>query len=84
MDWPTTILLVLIGIGVVAGVALGAYQWVTNPAKVTALAVFLFKQLMPRILRYIFARMTPELEEEKNACIDSGGTWDNWRKRCKR
>jgi len=38
---------------------------------------------VPDIVKYLSARNTFAIEEKMHECVKRGGTWDNFRKKCR-
>lgn len=72
-------LLVALTVGVGIGVVLAA----RNPATWTALGSAVAKAVLPKIQEMILKRNPPEIEKKMHECLRRGGTWDNFRKRCR-
>lgn len=76
---PEVIGWIIVGIGLLIGAVL-----VGKRASFWAeFVVRLSKVLGPLVWAYLTKRMTAEQEDAKNACLRSGGKWDNFRKRCR-
>ena len=50
--------------------------WMGLVKEVIALAV-------PDIIKYITTRNTFDIEQKMHECVRRGGTWDNFRKKCR-
>ena len=80
MTWQEGVAVVVI----VAGLGAGAFLVAQRPAFWIEFGARLLKALLPRVVTYLTKRMPPEQEEDMRRCIRSGGTWDNFRKKCRR
>lgn len=75
MNWLEIAAIVMLFLGIGAGGFLVAQR----PAFWLGMLTVAIKAAMPHILR----RMPPEQEQAMRDCIRRGGTWDNFRKRCR-
>jgi|SanBayMetagenome_1026888.scaffolds.fasta_scaffold53557_2 hypothetical protein len=64
-------------------VAAGGFLAARNPAFWYTLTSAVISAALPKIIEYITRRNTPEVEARMQECIRRGGTWDNFKKRCK-
>lgn len=71
------VLAVLLGAGAAAFLVLRSPSfWISMGKQITA-------ALMPEIIRVISKRNSPEIEAKMHECYRRGGTWDNFRKKCR-
>lgn len=68
---------------VLIGVGAAGFLVAQRPSFWYGLAIHAAKDLKPIILGYILKRNPPEIEAKMRDCIRRGGTWDNFRKRCR-
>ncbi len=69
---------------ILAGLGAGAFLVAQRPAFWIEFGARLIKAIMPRVVTYLTRRMPERQEEEMRRCVRMGGTWDNFRKKCRR
>ncbi len=70
---------ILVGLGLVAG----AFIFARRPSFWIEFGVRVFRAVKPAVMEYLLRRNTPEVEARMHDCLRRGGTWDNFRKRCR-
>lgn len=65
------------------GLGAGAFLVAQRPTFWVGLGTHLLTALWPHIVKYVMKRNTPEVEAQMQECHRRGGTWDNFRKRCR-
>lgn len=80
MTWQEGVAVVV----VLAGLGAGAFLVAQRPAFWIEFGARLIKAMMPRVITYLTKRHPPHIEKQMQDCIRRGGTWDNFRKRCRR
>lgn len=65
------------------GLGAGAFLVAQRPAFWLGLGSHMLKSAWPHVVKYVTKRNTPEVEAEMQACHRRGGTWDNFRKKCR-
>ncbi|MEN6644299.1 MAG: hypothetical protein ABFE08_17810 [Armatimonadia bacterium] len=68
---------------VILGLFAGAFLYGRRPAFWIEFGVRIFTAVRPAVWNYLTKRMSPEDEARMHACIRRGGTWDNFRKKCR-
>lgn len=68
---------------ILVGVGAAGFLVAQRPSFWYGLAAHVAKDLWPIIFKYISKRNPPEIEAKMHDCIRRGGTWDNFRKRCR-
>lgn len=79
MTWFEVVAVVVMLLGFGAGAFLAAQR----PAFWYGLGQAMFSALWPSIAKYVTKRNTPEIEARMAECVRRGGTWDNFRKKCR-
>ena len=79
MTWQEAVATIVILLGLGAG----AYMVAQRPAFWIEFGSRSLTALWPYIWRYISRRNSAEIEAEMQECYRRGGTWDNFRKKCK-
>lgn len=79
MSWQEGVAVGLVCLGLLAGGYLAAQR----PAFWMEFGSRVLLALAPKIWAYVSKRNTPEIEQQMADCVRRGGTWDNFRKRCK-
>lgn len=80
MTWQEGVAVVV----VLAGLGAGAFLVSQRPSFWIEFGARLIKAMMPRAITYLTKRHPPHIEKQMQDCIRRGGTWDNFRKRCRR
>ena len=76
--------LLWLGGAVILGVAAFAvYRAFQSPDFVAGLTVLALAAATKAIVPVITRRNPPEIEQRMAECVRRGGTWDNFRKRCR-
>lgn len=65
------------------GLGAGAFLVAQRPAFWMGLGSHLLTAMWPTIVKYVTKRNSPEVEAKMHECIRRGGTWDNFRKKCR-
>lgn len=68
---------------IIVGVGAAGFLVAQRPSFWYGLSVHVLKDLTPIALRYILKRNPPDIEAKMHDCIRRGGTWDNFKKRCR-
>ena len=68
---------------ILLGLGAGAFLVAQRPAFWIEFGSRLLVAVFPSIAAYVSKRNTPEVEKAMADCVRRGGTWDNWRKRCR-
>ena len=79
MTWQEAVAVLVI----CAGLGAGAYLAAQRPGFWIEFGGRLLKAITPAIWRYVSKRMPPEQEKAMHDCLRRGGTWDNFRKKCR-
>lgn len=82
MGWWEWAVIACLLVGIVGMGAILTVRLYNNPFLLAGLIPTIWAHVKPVLLRVIFDRMEPELEEEMRKCIKRGGKWDNFRKKC--
>ena len=72
-----------IGAVILAVAAFAVYQAFQSPAFVAGLSALAAGAAWKAIKPVITRRNPPEIEQRMAECVRRGGTWDNFRKRCR-
>lgn len=65
------------------GLGVGGILAARNPAFWMAFGSEVVNAALPKIREVILRRNPPEVEARMQECLRKGGTWDNFRKRCR-
>lgn len=68
---------------IIVGVGAAGFLVAQRPSFWYGLLAHAVKDLTPIVLGYILKRNTPDVEAKMHDCIRRGGTWDNFKKRCR-
>jgi hypothetical protein len=81
MDWITLLFIVSVLLAIIAGV----YKVSQSPVWWAGLLLAGFRAGWPVAVKAFWklvARHPKDIEDKKNACLRSGGKWNNIKKRC--
>jgi hypothetical protein len=79
VTWQEGVAIALICIGLLAG----AYIAGQRPSFWLEFGTRLFAAVRPLVWDFLTKRMSPEDEKRMQDCYRRGGTWDNFRKKCR-
>lgn len=67
----------------ILGIGAGGFLVAQRPTFWIGLGSALIRAVLPHVIKYVSARMTPEQEKAYQDCLKRGGEWDHFKKRCK-
>lgn len=67
----------------ILGIGAGGFLVAQRPSFWLGMGSALITAVLPHVIKYVSARMTPEQEKAYQDCLKRGGEWDNFNKRCK-